>query len=216
MGGYQGHALNLTSEVTGTSGATDRDYSKHVQKRVGIYLSPPRDTMWILTEPELASPTPLSAVGGSAQSPQPRVFQPRRGYPGPNSKVPFLSRAGPGEGLLQAGEGESQGCEARPWLGQKVTSEKPAVPPTGQPSGEQVGGGGTGEWVAWWRGGQGLQFFPEEASRGPSGRRGRGQPPGLRRRTPPAWWASGRRRHWPASAPPGSSCLRPSSSSGTA
>lgn len=95
-GAYQRHALNLTSEVTGTTGATDRDYSKHVQKRVGIYLSPPRDTTWTLMEPELTSPAPLSAVGGSAQSPQPRVFQPRQGHPGPNSKVPFLSRAGPG------------------------------------------------------------------------------------------------------------------------
>lgn len=101
MGGYQRHALNLTSEVTGTTGATDRDYSKHVQKQVGIYLSPPRDTTWILTQPELASPAPLSAVGGSAQSPQPRVSSHGGATQVQTVRSPFspelgLARGGPG------------------------------------------------------------------------------------------------------------------------
>lgn len=51
--------------------------------------------------------------------------------------------------------------------------------------------------------------------RGPGAQRREGAAP-VRRRTPPACWASGRPRRWLAWAPPGSSCPRPSSSSGTA
>lgn len=91
--------------------------------------------------------------------------------------------------LAPKSPGRSQRSRGVPW--------QASPPPTsGETGGAVVGGQGP---------------------RGPSewrGEREEGSP--VRRRTPPAWWASGRPRRWPVLAPPMSSYPRLFSSSGTA
>lgn len=63
----------------------------------------------------------------------------------------------------------------------------------------------------------GPEVFHRRGKWEPSEWRGQGENhSSIRRRTPPASWVSGRHRHWLVWVPPRSSCLRPSSSSGTA
>lgn len=148
-------------------------------------------------------------------------------------RSPLPSRAGPGERLLQFGETESEWCDARCWLWWKgPIRENPGAPSLQAEVREaewssQHAPGLRGQerpeglecWGRWpgGRGGQGLQFFKEEASGGlVSGRVEGVHGSRVRRRIPPVWWASGRPLRWLVSAPPRSSCLRPSSSYGTA
>lgn len=145
-----------------------------------------------------------------------------------SSGVPFLSRLGRGcprsEKPSQNGEMPGAGC------GDKVRCRKPAGPslqaevreaeesPQRAPElrRERAGGAGSAGEVARWQGRQGLQFSTEEASGGLASGKGRGRTAPVRRRTLPVCSASGRPPRWLVWAPPRSSCLRLSSSSGTA
>lgn len=185
--------------------------------------------MGIRWSSELLSPplgggnAPRSGGGGGLRQQVLQVYQPPASGPirGHRGRAPSPSRVGPGEGLLQVGETESEG-DARCWLwwkgharespsaqvsrqkSEKQSRESPAYP--GRPRTGRSG-------VAWRRG---LRFFTEEASGGLASGRGRRGTAPVRRRTPPACWASGRLHRWLVWAPPRSSCPRPSSSSGTA
>lgn len=114
-----------------------------------------------------------------------------------------------------AGVQRSEAESPRPRLQAAVGEAEERAPSPPSAPGEAAGGAGSAEGGEAAREAGGPQFFTEEAEGAWRAAEGGGAAP-VRRRTPPACWASGRPRRWLAWAPPGSSCPRPSSSSGTA
>lgn len=162
----------------------------------------------------------VSATGAPALSPAAGHRGPRRrgggAPPQSRSGLEKLSQAARCQAPAGRGGEVGGGEPSRPRLQAEVgeaeeSPARPALPGTARHCPAAAAGGAGSE-----RGG-GRRFFTDEAegARRAGGRRREGAAP-VRRRTPPACWASGRRRRWPAWAPPGSSCPRPSSSSGTA
>lgn len=165
---------------------------------------PRRGACWSLP----ASATNVSALSPGISQP-PRAGQVQSSC----SRVEKLSQNGTMPG---AGCGGKVGCRkpSRPSLQEEVKEAEaspPACPRTLQ-------GVAWRDWE-WWGGGTvpgdtGPAVLQGRGKWGPS--RGRGRTAPVRRRTPPACWVSGRPHRWLVSAPPRSSCPRPSSSFGTA
>ena len=152
----------------------------------------------------------------------------------PSSGVPFSPELGLGTGcsglekLSQRGGLPGAGCDGKvshmqespcaQVSRQKSEKRRRALSPArpGLRGKGASGGAGCARRVAWWRS-AGSAVLHRKGKWGPSEWQGEERViPPIRRRTPPACWASGRPRHWLVSAPPRSSCPRPSSSSGTA
>lgn len=143
--------------------------------------------------PQGATPQPAvsrKCYGVSAEAPSPE-FSSHSGPSRSKAVGPFSLQSCVCEGLLRFGEAKSEWRDTRCGYGGKVRCEKPFAPkPPGRRRRSRVSPPGTPKGcvgrsspraragvVVRWQGGQGLQFFMEEASGGlVSGREPRGQP----------------------------------------
>lgn len=168
-------------------------------------------------DPRTGGLSQVSATGAPALSPRGPAIQVHSGGVRPSPE------------LFRVGETESGGEVPGAGWGGKVRGGKPSHPrlqaevgkaeESPRPAQHSVGRRpeGLGAWgeAARCPGRPRPAVLPGRGRGGLARGEGRGAAP-VRRRTPPACWASGRPHRWLAWAPPGSSCPRPSSSSGTA